>query len=124
MVAPLPEHKNKWETKLLMDGYNGMVVTVITHHGYGCVITIVSKEEKTYLISNVYTLQCAYLDFAKMYSVAMGNRGQWVSCKHLYYVFRYFRKVDYITNMFNHATTFNYNKVMYFLEFVGMVKQV
>lgn len=50
IVVPLPEHKIKWETALLMDGCYVVGVTVITYHGYRCIITIVSKKEKTYLI--------------------------------------------------------------------------
>lgn len=53
MVVPLLGYKIKWETALLMDGYYVVGVMVITYHGYGCIITIVSKEEKMNLISIV-----------------------------------------------------------------------
>ena len=57
-----------------------------------------------------------------MLSLAVGKRGQWVSCKHLY-VFRYLCKVDYATDKFIHAPTFSYNEVMRLLEFAGVAEK-
>ena len=51
MVAPLPEHINEWKSILHMDGYYVMGVTTIPYHGFGCILTIVSKENMTYLMS-------------------------------------------------------------------------
>ena len=52
----------------------------------------------------------------------MGKKGQWVSCKHLYYVFRYLCKVDYAIDKIIHAPTFNCNEVMHLLKLVGVAK--
>jgi hypothetical protein len=86
-------------------------------------ISIVSKEEKTYLVSIADFPQCTCPDFAKMLSLGVGKKGQWISCKHLYYVFRYLCKVDYTTDKFIHAPTFSYNEVMRLLELAGVAKK-
>ena len=41
----------------------------------------------------------------------------------LYYVLKYLCKVDYATDKFIHAPTFNYNEMMCHLELAGVVKQ-
>ncbi len=85
-----------------MKGYYVVGVIPIPYRGYGCIISIVFKEEKTYLVSIADIPQCTCPDFAKMLSLAVGKRGQWVSCKHLYYVFRYLCKVDYAVGTRKH----------------------
>ena len=91
---PLSEHMNKWKNALYVDGYYVVGVTSNPYHGYGCVITIVSKKEKTYIVFIAYIAQCNCLDFAKILLLAVQKRGHWVSCKHLYYVFMYLCKVE------------------------------
>ena len=64
---------------------------------------------------------CGCANFIRMPSLAMGKRGQWVSCKHLYYVFIYiFVKVE---KKFIHTPTFNYNKVMRLVELANVMEQ-
>ena len=106
-----------------MDGYYVVGVTPILYLGNGCIITIVFREEKTNLVPIADIPQCNCPDFAKMLSLAVGKKGQWVSCKHLYYVFRYLCKVDYATDKFIHAPTFSYNEVMLLLELAGVVEK-
>ena len=65
-----------------MDGYYMVGVTTIPYPRYRSIITIVSKEDKTYLVSIAHNPQCTCLDFAKMSSMVVGKRGQWVSYKH------------------------------------------
>ena len=50
---------NKWENALHMDGYYMVGVTPILHPGYKCIITLVSKEEKTYLVSPLHIFRNA-----------------------------------------------------------------
>ena len=75
MAAPLIKHKNKWESALHMEGYYVVGVTPIPSPGYGCIISIVSKEEKTFYVSIADIPQCTCPDFAKMF-LAVGKRGQ------------------------------------------------
>ena len=56
-----------------MDGYHVVGVTLIPYPGYGCIIIIVSKEEKTYLVSIANSPQCTCPDFVKLLSLAMGR---------------------------------------------------
>ena len=58
-----------------------------------------------------------------MLQKAVGKKGQYVSYKHLCYVFTYLCKVDYVPNKFIHAPTINYSKVVYLLELVGIIEQ-
>ena len=104
------------------DGYYVVGVIPILYPEHGCIITIVSKEEKTYLVSIAYILQYTCPDFVKMLYLAVGKKGQSVSCKHLYYMFRYLCKVDVPTNKFIHALTFSYNEVMCLLELAGVAE--
>ena len=43
MAALLPEHVNKWESALHMDGYYVVGVIVMPYPGFSCIITIISK---------------------------------------------------------------------------------
>lgn len=100
-----------------MDAYYVVGAMAIPYLEYGWIITIGSKEEKTYLVS---CPECTCLDFAKISSMAGGRFGQWVSCKHLYYIFKFFYKVDYVIDKFIHAPKFNYNEVVHLLNLMGM----
>ena len=44
--------------------------------------------------------------------MALGKKGKWVSCKHLYYVFKFLYKVDYDNDKFIYAPTYTYNEVI------------
>ena len=107
-----------------MDDYYVVGVTATPSIEFGCIITIVSKEERAYLVSIAYNPQCTCPDFAKMASMAMGKRGKRISYKHLYYVFRYLCKVDYATDKFIYTPTYNYCEVMHLLQLVGVMKQI
>lgn len=96
-----------------------MGVTAISYLGFGYIITIVFREERTYFLS----ITCTCHDFAKMSSMAVGKRGQWVSCKKLYYVFECLCKVNYATDKFIYTLAFNYNKVMCLLKLTGVAEQ-
>ena len=99
-------------------------VIAIPYPRLGCIITKVSKVEKTYLVSIAITHNAFALTLQKMLSkVVTGKEGSMGFCKHMYYVFRYVCKVDYITNKFIHAPTINYNKVLCLLELMGVVEQ-
>lgn len=95
-----------------MDGYYVVGMTGNPYLGYSCIITIVPKEGENLPHGIANIPQCTWPNFAKMLSLALGKRGQWVSFKHLYCVFKYLCKVDYGTNKFIHTPTFNYNEVM------------
>jgi hypothetical protein len=60
MAVLLAKHRNKWENTLHMDGYYVVGVIAIPLPEFGYIITIVSKEEKTYLWFVVDNPQCTY----------------------------------------------------------------
>ena len=98
------------------------LVTVIPYPGYGVIINIVSKEDITYRITIGDIPHCTCPDFIKMSSQALGKKGKWVYCKHLYYVFRFLCKVDYESDKFIHAPTYMQNEVMHLLELIGLLE--
>ena len=67
-TAPMADHKNKWESAGLMDGYYVVGVTAIPYPGFGVLINIVSKEDIAYrvTISDIPHYTCP--DFTKMSS--------------------------------------------------------
>jgi hypothetical protein len=75
LLVPLHEHINKWENPLHMDDYYVVGVMAISYHGYGSIITIVSKEEKTYLLSITKNPQCTCPRFCKVVINGNGEEG-------------------------------------------------
>jgi hypothetical protein len=78
------DHKNKWESDRFMDGYYEVGVTAIPYPSFGVIINIVSKEDITYRGTIGDIPHCTCLDFTKIFSHALGKKGKWVYCKHLY----------------------------------------
>jgi len=115
------DHKNKCESAGLMDGYFVVGVTAIPYPRFGVIINLVSKEDITYRVTIADIPHCICPDFTKMSSHALGKKGKWVYCKHLYYVFRFLCNVDYESDKFIHASTYTYNEVVRLLEFDGVV---
>ena len=60
------DHKNKWESAILMDIYYVVGVTAIRYSRFGILINIVSKKDITYLVTIVDMQYCTCLDFTKM----------------------------------------------------------
>jgi hypothetical protein len=118
------DHKNKWESAGLMDGYYVVGITVIPYPGFGVLINIVSKEDITYRVTIGDMPHCTCSDFTKMSSQSLGKKGKWVYCKHLYYVFRFLCKVNYDSDNFIHVPTYSYNEVMRLLELAGVVERL
>lgn len=50
-ATPLPEQHNKWESASHINEHYVIVLVAIPYPGYNNIITIVSNEEKTYLVS-------------------------------------------------------------------------
>lgn len=96
------------------------VIVITDRISNGCIITIlVFRKKKPCLMSITTNSQCIFVDFAKMPTMVMGKRDQWLSCNHLYYVFKYLGKADYAINKFIHLSIFRYNKIY---EYMNMKK--
>ena len=118
--APTAEHRNKWDSAALMNGCFVTGVTAIPYPGFGCVVSLDTGKNNVYLITLCDLPSCTCPDFLKMISAALGKRGQWVNCKHIYYIFRYVCKMDYKEDTFLHAPSFSYNEVLNVLESAGV----
>jgi hypothetical protein len=124
LAPPTVDHKNKWESAGLMDGYYVVGITAIPYPGFEMLINIVSKEDITYRVTIGDMPHCTCFDFKKMSSQSLGNKEKWVYCKHLYYVFRFLCKLNYDSDKFIHAPTYSYNEVMRLLELAGVVERL
>ena len=78
LAAPTIDHKNKWESAGLMDGYYVVGITAIPYLGFGVLINIVSKEAITYRVTIGDMPHCSCPDFTKMSSQSLGSKGNWV----------------------------------------------
>jgi hypothetical protein len=124
LVPPTVDHKNKWESAGLTDGYYVVGITAIPYPGFGVLINIVFKEDITYRVTIGDMPHCTCFDFTKMSSQSLEKKEKLMYCKHLYYVFRFLYKVDYDSVKFIHAPTYFYNKVMWLLELAGVVERL
>jgi hypothetical protein len=70
----LADHKNKWKSAGLMEGYFVVVVTVIPYPGFGVIINIVSKHDITYHVTIGDIPHCTCSDFTKMSSHALEKK--------------------------------------------------
>ena len=51
-----------------------------------------------------------------MKSKTLEKKDQQRYCKHVYYIFQYFCKINYKVDVFMHAPSFNYNEVNWVFE--------
>jgi hypothetical protein len=122
LAPPTVDHKNKWESVGLMDGFYVVGITVIPYPGFEMLINIVSKENIIYCVTIGDLPHCTCSDFTKMSSQSLGKKDKWVYCKHLYYMFRFLYKVHYDSNKFIHAPMYSYNEVIRLIELAGVVE--
>jgi hypothetical protein len=111
--SPTAEHRNKWES---IRNIKGMVlsVTVLPSLSFGAIISLesgVEPNKKVYRITISLFPECPCSDFLNMAVAAIGKRGQYVNCKHLYYIFRYFCKMNCEDDKFIHSLSFSFNEV-------------
>jgi hypothetical protein len=111
--APTAEHCNKWESTC---NVKGMVlgVTALPFPGLGAIISLesgVEPDKKVYRITISHFLEYTCPDFLNMVVALIGKLGQYVNCKHLYYIFCYFCKMNCEGNKFIHSPSFSFNEV-------------
>lgn len=59
---------------------------------------------------------CTCPNFKEMATKALGKRGQWANCKHLYYIFTVICGLDSESDTFMHVASFSFNEVKRVLE--------
>jgi hypothetical protein len=111
--APTAEHRNKWEStcniKRMVLG-----VTAFPFPGLEAIISLesgVQSDKKVYQIIISHFPECTCPDFLNMAMASIGKQGQYVNCKHLYYIFCYFCKMNYENDKFIHSPSFSFNEV-------------
>jgi hypothetical protein len=107
------KHRNKWESARNIKG-TVLGVTVLPFPGLGAIISLesgVEPNKKVYQITISHFPECTCLDFLNMAVASIGKRAPYVNCKHLYYIFRYFCKMNCQDDKFIHSPSFSFNEV-------------
>jgi hypothetical protein len=111
--APTVEHRNKWESARNIKG-TVLGITILPFPGLRAIISLesgVEPDKKIYRITISHFPKCTCPDFLNMAVASIGKRGQSVNCKHLYYIFRYFCKMNCSDGKFIHSPSFSFNEV-------------
>jgi hypothetical protein len=122
--APTENHRNQWESaRNVTASITG--VNFLPYPGLGAIITLLSGAEPNQKVYNI-TLSnfpsCTCPHYGGMNGTSIGKRGMYINCKHLYYIFRYFCKLDYKTDTFIHAPTLSLDEVKQVLVAAGIIK--
>jgi hypothetical protein len=88
-------------------------VTVLPFLGLGAIISLESgvEPDKVYRITISHFPECTCPDFLNMVVASIGKQGQYVNCKHLYYIFRYFCKMNCQDDKFIHSSSLSFIEV-------------
>jgi hypothetical protein len=111
--APTAEHRNKWESTCNIKG-TVLGVTILPFPSLGAIISLESKiepDKKVYQITIRHFLKYTCHDFLSMVVASIGKLEQYVNCKHLYYIFHYFCKMNCEDDKFIHSPSFSFNEV-------------
>ena len=81
-TTPITYHENKWESTGFMDNDYVVGVTTMPYPGFGIIISIISKEDNSYLVASGNNPYCTCLDFMKISSCS-GKKREMSNCKHL-----------------------------------------
>jgi len=89
-------------------------VTQIPHLGFGCIVTIEAgmvPNSQQYIVTlgSYPEYSCPY--FKEMSTKALGKRGQWANCKHLYYIFVVICHFNVEVDVWMHALNFSFNEL-------------
>jgi hypothetical protein len=105
--------RNKWRSACNIKA-TVLGIIVLPFPSLGAIILLesgVEPNKKVYRITISHFPEYTCLDFQNMVVASIGKRGQYVNCKHLYYIFRYFCKMNYEDDKFIHFPSFSFNEV-------------
>ena len=111
--APTAEQRNKWESAANIRGQI-LGVTLLPHPDLGVIVeleTSMDCNRNAYRVTVGQFLTCMCPDFVNMAVSAIGGRQQYVNCKHLYYLYKYFCKMDVQKDKFIHAPSYSFSEV-------------
>jgi hypothetical protein len=116
--APTAEHRNKSESarniKGMVLGVTVLPFPILPFPGLGAIISLefgVEPDKKVYRIIISHFPECTCLDFLNMVVASIGKQEQYVNCKHLCYIFRYFCKINCHDDKFIHSPSLSFNEV-------------
>ena len=121
--APTAEQRNKWESVANIRG-KILGVTLLLHLGLGAIVeleTDIACNKNAYRVTMGQFPTCTCPDFVNMAVSGIGGRQQYVNCKHLYYLYRYFCKMDIQKDKFIHAPSYSFSEVKELLIRGGMI---
>lgn len=111
--VPTENHRNQWKSaRNVIASITG--VNFLLYPGHGAIITLssgIEPNQKIYNITLCNFPSCTCSHYGSMNETSIGKRGMYVNCKHLYYIFRYFCKLDYKIDTFIHAPTLSLDEV-------------
>jgi len=117
------EKWNKWENASNIKGQI-LAVTLPPFLGLGAIVSleIVLEYNKIfYQITMGMFWVCTYPDFMSMVVSAIASREQYTNCKHLYYLYWYFYKIDIHNDKFIHAPSYSFNEVKLLIVESGII---
>ena len=121
--APTVQQQNKWESARNVRG-EILGVTLLPSPGLGAIVVL---QTEAHPIKNVYRITlgqfptCTCPNFVNMAVSAIGGRQQYVNCKHLYYLYRYFCKMHAHDHKFIHAPSYSFNELKLILVSAGII---
>jgi hypothetical protein len=116
--APTTKQANNCASALILKALVRQV-TMVPHPGFGCIIKIDSGTMpivEQYMVTIGSFPECSCPNFKEMSTKALGKRGQWANCKHLYFLFLVICRLDADVDVFIHAPSFSFNEVKRILE--------
>ena len=116
--APTTKHSNMYASAQYVKG-KVVEVTMLPSPALGAIVRFESSQgskASQYLITIGQFPSCDCPFFKDMSSKSLGKRGQWVNCKHMYYVFSELCELLPDLHHFIHAPSFSYNEIKHVLE--------
>ena len=121
--APTAKQRNKKES---VGNITGQIleVTLLPLSGLGGIVELETGSaynKNAYRVTMGQFSTCMCPDFVNMAVSAIGGRQQYVNCKHLYYLYRYFCKMDVNKDKFIHAPSYSFSELKELLVRAGMI---
>ena len=116
--APSTKHANNCASALSLNG-KVQKLCMLPAPAFGCIVTLDSgtpPKVQQYYLTISHLPACTCPNFKEMATQAIGKRGQWANCKHLYYLFTVVCGLDSDSDTFIHAASFSFNEVKRVLE--------
>ena len=116
--APSTKHSNNCVSALSLKG-RLRKVSMVPVPALGCIVSLDSgtpPKIEQYLITIGQFPDCSCPYFKEMSTKALGKRGQWSNCKHLYFIFTVKCGLDPNVDVFMHAATLSFNEIKVVLQ--------